>query len=63
MNKKDLLFICGVLYAAFLLTITFIYGYNAAILHVLKDTQITQEGDIIKFAFDDHEMIYILERR
>lgn len=63
MNKKDLLFICGVLYAAFLLTITFIYGYNTGIMHIFKETQITQEGDIVRFTCDDHEMIYIIERR
>ena len=38
-------------------------GYYDGIAHVIKDTQITQNGEILTFNLDGGEWIYILERR
>ena len=61
MHKKDIKFIIGILYVMFLLVMMFIYGYNKGILHAIKDMQITQDGDIIRFTIDNRESIYILD--
>ena len=63
MDKDFKLFIFCVFYTLFLVAAGIIYGYYQGIAHAIKDTQITQNGEILTFNLDGGEWIYILERR